>query len=171
MDWITFRKRTEDFIRKYRYALLVLLIGLALMLIPEKITKQEKIPEQSSAQKADNQQTNVMQELTAVLSQIEGVGKVKVMLSISAGENTIYQQDEEIVTGEADSTVNRETVILTDGSRGQSALIQQVIPPKYLGAIIVCEGADRSAVRLNVIEAVSNVTGLGTDRISVLKMK
>lgn len=35
---------------------------------------------------------------------------------------------------------------------------------------MVCQGADNAAVRLAIVEAVSKVTGLGANRISVLKM-
>ena len=114
--------------------------------------------------------TDITEELTEILCQIEGAGRVKVMLTAATGETTVYQQDEDITSGE-NGSIRRETVIITDSDRGQSGLVQQVNPPEYLGAIIVCEGADRAAVRLSIIEAVSKVTGLGTDRISVLKMK
>ena len=65
----------------------------------------------------------------------------------------------------------KDTVIVTDGDRAQNGLVQQLLPPTYLGAIIVCEGGDRAEVRLAIAKAVSRYTGLGIDRISVLKMK
>jgi len=39
------------------------------------------------------------------------------------------------------------------------------------GAVVVCEGAQDPAVRLNVTNAVAAYTGLGSDKISVMKMK
>lgn len=39
------------------------------------------------------------------------------------------------------------------------------------GAVIVCQGADISSVRLCVTNAVSAYTGLGSDKIRVIKMK
>jgi stage III sporulation protein AG len=36
---------------------------------------------------------------------------------------------------------------------------------------VICQGAADPAVRLAVVEAVADATGLGADRISVLKMK
>ena len=39
------------------------------------------------------------------------------------------------------------------------------------GAIIICAGADDPEVRLEVTEAVSLYTGLGYDRIHIVKMK
>ena len=39
------------------------------------------------------------------------------------------------------------------------------------GAVVLCGGAEDSAVRLKVTNAVSAYTGLGSDKISVIKMK
>lgn len=39
------------------------------------------------------------------------------------------------------------------------------------GAVVVCQGADQPGVRLDVTNAVTAYTGLGSDKISVIKMK
>ena len=39
------------------------------------------------------------------------------------------------------------------------------------GAVILCEGADNSSVRLYVTNAVSVYTGLGSDKIRIIKLK
>ncbi len=39
------------------------------------------------------------------------------------------------------------------------------------GAVVLCDGAEESAVRLCVTNAVSAYTGLGSDKIRVIKMK
>ena len=52
-----------------------------------------------------------------------------------------------------------------------SIVVAQALNSKYLGAIILCQGADHADVKLQITQAVSRATGLGTDRISVLKMK
>ncbi len=39
------------------------------------------------------------------------------------------------------------------------------------GAVVLCSGAEESAVRLKVTNAVSAYTGLGCDKITVIKMK
>ena len=65
----------------------------------------------------------------------------------------------------------KKTVLITGADRMETGLIRQELPPRYRGALIVCQGADRSAVKLAVVEAVANVTGISADRITVLKMK
>jgi stage III sporulation protein AG len=83
----------------------------------------------------------------------------------------VYQTDEDITTSENNSTVRKETVIITDSQRNESPLVLQVLPPEYMGAVIVCQGAENVQVRLAIVEAVCNATGLGADKIAVLKMK
>lgn len=167
MDWIAIQKKSLDAVKRYRFAILILVVGLALMLIP---TKSEDQQIQTPMQSEKQEKLGMTEELAQILSHIQGAGKVEVMLTVAYGEKTIYQTDEDISSGEKGST-RIETVIITDGDRAQNGLVQQVNPPVYLGAIVVCQGADRSSVRLAIVEAVSKVTGLGADRISVLKMK
>ena len=166
MDIKTMQGKLTTFLGKYKYVLLVLAVGIILMLIPSQ--REEKT--QQETEKPQLQQTDISDRLSEILMKIDGAGKVEVMLTLSQGEQTLYQQNESVSGGESEN-YDRDTVIITDENRGQSGLIQQVNPPKYQGAIIVCQGADRAGVRLSIIEAVSKVTGLGTDRISVLKMK
>ena len=167
MDMTALGGKLTALIKKYRYVILVVLIGVGLMLLPDSSEKKAETPETV----ATPPKTDTTQELAAILTQIKGAGKVQVFLSCAAGEKTLYQTDEDCSTSADSSSVRRETVIITDSERTQQPLVQQVLPPKYQGAIVVCQGADDPAVRLAIVEAVSNATGLGSDRISVLKMK
>ena len=93
------------------------------------------------------------------------------MLTVLAGETTYYHRDEDVSGESGTSSVRQETVIITDSDRNQQPLISQVLSPRYQGAVIVCQGANQSSVKLAIVEAVSKATGLGADQISVLKMK
>lgn len=168
MDIRKLSETMPPLLKKYKYAVLVLALGLVLMSLPMK-AKQAETPIEKSA--VPIQITDPAQELASILTQIQGVGKVQVLLTVKAGESTVYQTDEDVTTSETGSTIRKETVILTDSERNQQPLVQQVLPPQYLGAVIVCQGAENAAVRLAVVEAVRNATGLGADKISVLKMK
>ena len=163
MDRLNLGKKAVELFKKFRYAILVLFLGLALMLIPTGISNMEEVPSATQPQTT----VDMSQQLEEILSQILGAGEVKVLLSVSAGQKIIYQRDTDI-SGEKSKA---DTVIITDGDRVESGLVQQVIPQTYLGAIVVCRGADDPQVKLAIVEAVSRVTGLGADRISVLKMK
>ena len=50
-------------------------------------------------------------------------------------------------------------------------MVVQTMEPTFMGAIIAAEGADQASVRLDLVNAVSSLTGLGADRITVIKLK
>lgn len=100
--------------------------------------------------------------LSFILSQIQGVGEVRVLLTEFCGPESVFQTD--------GSNDRSETVIISDGNRTESGLVKQVLSPVYQGAIVVCQGGGSASVRLSVMEAVANVTGIPANRITVLKM-
>lgn len=163
MDGVTIFQQIMEFLKKYRYVALVLIAGLFLMALPENETELEK----EVVQTVETSPVSMQDELSAILSRIDGAGQVQVLLTQAAGETTIYQTDED-TDGD---TLRTETVLLSDSDRGEMGLIRQVNPPVYQGAIVLCQGADNASIRLAIVEAVANATGLTTDKISVLKMK
>ena len=155
-------KQIAPLARKYRYVLIVILAGLVLMLLPENVQEKppEHLPEVST-------ESSLEEDLEIILSKIQGVGKVQVLLTESQGTRTIYVQDE----SSSQDSLKTDAVILTDSARAQKGLVSQVIPPVYQGAIVVCQGGDNPSVRLAVVEALCDATGLSADKITVLKMK
>ena len=65
--------------------------------------------------------------------------------------------------------MNYVTVRLEDGS--EALVMRKRLYPEYKGAVVVCDGADNAGIRLKVINAVGALTGLSSDRITVMKMK
>lgn len=168
MELTKMKAKLLDIIKKYKFVILILLLGLAFMLLPSG----HKDGDSNSVTAADNSESETLEiQLKELLSKIDGAGHVDVLLSKGEGEETVYQTNTDTSQTGDDITERRSTVTVTDTARVQAGLIKQVNPPKYLGAIVVCEGADNSVVQLSIKEAVSKVTGLGSDRISVLKMK
>lgn len=159
-------EKLMEWVRKYRFVVLVLLVGIGLMLIPFNSKEKAAVTPQATAPT----QPDISRELSQILSQIEGAGEVHVMLTVRTGTSTVYQTDDSTTNGENGST-RQNTVVITDENRTQMGLVQHIVYPEYRGAIIVCQGGDNMQVRLNIMEAVARITGLGMDRISVLKMK
>ena len=136
------------------------------MLVPESSEKAQE-PEPQAVVVESSLQT----ELSIILSKIAGAGNVEVLLTEASGSQTYYQADEMLSTDENTKDQRRDTVIVTNSSREETGLIRRVDPPVYQGAIVLCQGADDARVRLSIVEAVSNATGLTTNKITVLKMK
>jgi stage III sporulation protein AG len=157
----------KKYSKKYKFPLIVLGLGLVFLLLSPSAKVDEDFESLSDVQ------VNILSvedQLARILSSVKGAGKVQVMLTVAQGERIMYQTDEDLASGDS-GTSRWDTVIITGTDRAQSGLIQQVIPPVYRGAIIVCQGAQNASVRLAIVEAVSNITGLGADKISVVKMK
>ena len=156
-------------INKYKYVGLIILAGIMLLLIPFGSQNNNSNTETSSVH--NNVEESFENRLSNILSCVYGAGKVKVLLSQTEGEEIIYQTDDNISKNGTSESGNNKTVTVTDAQKVQTGLIKQIIPAVYKGVIVVCEGADDPSVRLNLMNAVSKLTGLGTDKISVLKMK
>lgn len=169
MELKEYKNKALASIRKHKYALAVVVLGLLLILMPigsDSKKANSEIQTQSYTAAVDTME----QRLADILSRIDGAGKVQVMLTVASSEQTVYQEDTDLSGGGAE-TSRYDTVIIQDSQGNEMGLIQQVIGAKYQGAIIVCQGAGKPAVKLAIVEAVSRATGLGADQISVLKMK
>ena len=175
-DWKEFPKRAVSLLKKYKYAALVIVIGIALLLLPigkstGKTEKETIVEDRSDEVWLSETETR----LAALLSQIDGAGSVQVMLTLQTGSRTEYQFDTQI-SSDANGTDNRsseerKTVILSEGSAYDKAAVSAVRYPQFQGALIVCEGAEHPAVRLDLINAVSALTGLNSSQITVVKLK
>ena len=168
MDLKKFQTSVATLVNKYKYAVLILLIGLILMIIPTDNKKEQAEP----VLKATSQNQNSVQEqLEQILSYIQGAGAVKVMLKESSGAETVYQTDLETSKSDTSTSESIQSIIVEDSNNNEAGLIRQINPPQYQGAVVLCQGADNPEVKLAIADAVSKITGLGLDKIAVLKMK
>lgn len=162
MDMTRWKELMRTNAKQCRIVIIVLLAGILLMTIPENTTPPEAAEELLPSAPEDLQDT-----LAHILSSVQGVGNVEVLLTQSRGAETIYQTNSSI-TKDSD---RQDTVLVTTAEREEVGLVRQSNPPVFLGAIVVCQGAENAQVRLSVVEAVKSATGLTADRITVLKMK
>ena len=162
MDRSVPQLRINAIVRTYKYPILTVLLGLAILLLPTG----EKHPAPEAAAQV-SQSPSMEERLEAILSRIEGAGAVQVLLTEESGRQTLYQTDIQ----SDDTRRTEDTGLVEDAASTETGLVRQTLEPKYRGAVGLCDGADTSAVKLAIVEAVSAVTGLGADRICVLKRK
>ena len=156
MDGIETKQRINALFGKYKYPILVVLVGMALLLLPGREAEEPEVPVVTVTEES------LEQRLERLLAQIEGAGAVRVLLTEDTGRETLWQTD-------VDSD-RENTVIVEDSDRNETGLVRRTRSPSYRGAVILCQGADVPSVKLAIVEAVRCVTGLGADRISVQKM-
>lgn len=169
-----------EFLTKYKYIVIIAVLGLALLMWPSGDSDTSDEPNVSSQPKSGNEMYDMEEKLRNILSKIEGVGRLDVSLTLKSGVEVQYagevsQSSQQKLEGGqlAQSELNEDSkvVVLRDKDGNESAAIVKEIYPEYLGAVVVCDGAGSASVRLQVTNAVSTLTGLSSDKISVVKMK
>ena len=157
--------RWSELWKKYKFVLLVVLVGIILMLLPVSSQTQETEENKSQIPQESFDLAAMEQRMEEVLGKIDGVGKLRLMLTLQSGTRLTLAED----TQRDQDRTQRETVTLKRGSGNQEIVITNRFYPVYQGAVVVCHGADSSAVRLAITETVQALTGLPSDRIMVAK--
>lgn len=158
---------------RYKYFLLVILVGV--LLLTSGIQPASNTQEQTAEQADHGFDLQAFQQSVAdSLSQIDGAGRVTVLLSLETGEESVYAADVSKSSQTTDNNSNESyestTSILSDGSYGEAPILIKSKYPTFRGAVILCEGADDDAVRLQIVHAVSALCGISSDCISVSKL-
>ena len=162
---------------RYKYFLAVIAVGV-LLLLSAKVPASEPAKEEGTQTEAAFDLQTFQQSVADSLAQIEGAGRVEVLLSLEAGEESVYASDvsqsSQSTGGSSDSTSEtyQSTMsILSDGSYGETPVLIKSKYPTFRGAVILCEGADSDTVRLQIVQAVSALCGISSDHISISKLK
>ena len=107
----------------------------------------------------DEYRVKIADELVKIISQIKGVGKVSVMVTVESSYRYVYSEDIQKTT----DSKKTETVIL----QNKEALLQRIEAPTIGGVLVVCSGGDNPAVKEKVINAVSTVLDISSSKVYV----
>ena len=184
------KRKTENLV-VFAIVLIITVVAMNYILSGKKdkanniIQSEDKVLAQkngdSQVENKDNKQ-DIETRLENILSNIKGVGNVKVLITYSQESTVIPMYDEDTstsVTEEQDSgggsrTVNESTskkdIIYEENNGVKTPITQSIINPKIEGAIVTAKGANDANVKTNIIEAVEAVTGLATYKIQVFEM-
>ena len=155
---------------QYKFVLLVIGVGIVLLLLPTGSKVKPAIGTVVTSQELFDLPA-FEEKLGLVLSNINGAGQVEVILTVTGTTRQVFAQDNRESIRESGNELTESTVVVSKGSGTQEALLVETVYPKFQGAVVVCEGGNDPAVKLKLIEAVSALTGLGADKISVCMSK
>ena len=162
VDW---RTRLKETVRRYGCAMLVLVVGICLMLLPGGGDGKDKESSSGFQTEEDSFDLEAFEaRMEQVLSTVDGAGPVKVVLTIAGGSRQILAQDRD---QDGDGGSSSSTVTLGRGSGSQTVVPLQTLAPSFRGALVVCPGGGDPQVKLLLTQAVSGLTGLGADRITI----
>lgn len=166
---------------KYKYPLIIVIVGIALVLFPTGGEKKGKRSESDNTIGVENEFSisELEKRLESILAQCEGVGRVKVLLTQKSSAETIYEyntvrNNEKKSEGEQNEAQVKEEIsiaLVQNDSYGQNTVVRKQEYPVLKGALIVCDGGGSDRVKLLIVEAVKALTGITSENISVIKMK
>ena len=162
--WPGAAQKWKEALGRYQYALLIIAVGVVLLLLPVggRDGAEEAVPAQTEGTAFDLEAFE--ENLARTLSQVEGAGQAQVVLTLDGGSRQVLARNQD---REGDGGVSNTVVTVGKGSGQQEAVPIQTVAPQFRGALVVCPGGGDAQVRLKLIEAVSALTGLGADKISV----
>ena len=162
------KEKLISYVKKYKYVALVVLAGVVLMLLPSGKGAQQTVSDQPVNVSEVYSLAETEEQL---LGRIRGVGQVQVMLTLKSGSSLQLAENRSTSLRDAENRQDRDVVTLNRGSGYEDVVVTEQTYPVYQGAVVVCQGAGDSSVNLAVIQAVSVLTGLGSDKITVVQWK
>jgi len=146
-------------------------------------TQGTKSQNESSNQSVENYETGLENKLKSTLEDMDGVGKVQIMMYFESGEeqvpafnvnkstSTINETDNS--GGKRTTTQNSDgdTVVMSKDGDKESPLILKKYKPKVTGVCIVAEGAENETTKLSITNAVVDLFGISADKVNVYPMK
>jgi len=140
-------------LKKYRLAALAALLGILLMLLAGGNAEAEPTAGSPDAEAFDR--AAVQEEMENILRAIDGVGELRLMLTVDSGTKRELAQDTTAErSGSEDMKRKSEAVVIGTGSGTQEVVVTNRVYPRYVGALVVCEGGGSAGVRLAVTQAV-----------------
>lgn len=105
-------------------------------------------------------------KLSKTLSQVEGAGRVSVIINVESGMQTILA-NKTIVNESANGKETETTPIIVNGK----TVVLKELYPEITGVLIVAEGASNIAVRSKLQQATISLLDIDLNQIEILKMK
>lgn len=117
------KEKLRDILKKYRFAALVALAGVVLMLLPGK---KDSMPDAETAEGETFSLEETERRMAEVLGAMDGVGRVQVMLTLRSGETLSLAEDSSATLGSG-GDVRQDSQVLTvnRGSGKQEVVVTQ----------------------------------------------
>lgn len=145
--------------------MILLLTGVLLMIlaIPTGDRKKEEKPVDSTTEQGggstvtkEDYTRELEDRLAAVLSRVEGAGKVEVMITLEDLGESVVEKD----------AVQENT----EEESGKVPFVGKERTPKIAGILVVAQGGASTEVKQNISEAVMALFQIDVNRIKVVKM-
>ena len=149
-------KQQKKPIGKKKYLLLGLgfLFGL-LLLLYGSFGGEREVKAADAVPSAEQYKRELTEEIEALCSRVDGVGRVTVLVSLEGGYEYVYAKD-----------ADGDCISIGSGGNKQ-AVVENILPPNLMGVGIVCDGGKDAATRAALTELLSAALGIGANKIYI----
>lgn len=160
------------------------LVGLSLICLPNfSLGKTKKAEINSDTQFISEQRRKKLEEnLENIISEIQGAGKSKVLVTLENGAETVYATEErknkeasedkssgEITRKKESDDCEKKFITIKDSEGTEHALAVTEIEPKVKGVVIICPGGDDIVVKKRIVDATTTALNINSTRVCVTK--
>lgn len=120
--------------------------------------------------------------LEETLSQLDGAGNVRVMVTLQSSAQKIVEKDtqgeKDAITEEdsqggrrtSENTSHQETTVYEGmGEKSQEPYVSKELTPRVEGVVVLAEGGENALVKRNITEAIQALFGIDTHKIRIMK--
>ena len=160
---------TEPKIKKETILIVILcaLLFIALILPSNNgLVNLFKTSNDNDTQVENSYANQVEKNLEKLLSEISGVGKVAVKVSVNGSEKQILAKN--VLTTQENGVIKvSETIVTVSGK----PYVISTENPEVKSVIIVCNGADDLSIKMKITEVVSSYLNVSVNDIKIYKRK
>jgi len=110
------------------------------------------------------QEKDLENKLTHILSQVKGAGDVSVAVTLEEGPESVYATDTDEENSEEQKQSSSQLTEINDGP-----VLVKENPAKVRGAVIVASGAGDAMVKESLIQAAVSLLGIRSSQVAVIE--
>lgn len=165
-------KKVVDYLKscnKQRVIIIVGAIGVALILMSELVPSTAPAKSEQATFDYKSYVSELEDKTQNIVSNIDGVGKCQVMLTLSQSNESVYAKNIDEKSAQGSYSQNAEYVFYENDGDDTPVLLKQTMP-SVQGVLIVCEGGDDVVVREAVVSSVMALFDIPSSKINVTKI-
>lgn len=163
-----------------------ILVGVLLLVIalPQSGRSKQDQAEMTLSPKEETEESGAAekmeQKLQEVLEQVEGIGRVQVMITLkSSGKKTVEKDEsvsEEKTGGGAEEVGNevkrteKTTVFSRDSDGTETPFVIEETAPQVEGVLVAAQGGDNLTVAEDILDAAQVLFGVEAHKIKIMKL-
>lgn len=158
-------------LKKDKKAFLSVVLGIAgmLLVLASDLNFSESTKKGENEINSNVYYQNLEESTERLISQINGAGKVSVMLTYESSQEYVWAKDKEASDNSEGKSDVEEKHIIIDAGQNETGLEIKVIYPRVRGVAVVCTGGADPVVKSEIKELVSALFDIGSNRISIAR--